>query len=55
VGLIGKLRVAGPQYAVGAKVDAELLLQRRGDVDLGEHAEAFFLQLIRYAGDGLFE
>ena len=37
-------RVARAQDHVAAKVDAELLLQRGLDVDLGEDPEAFLLQ-----------
>ncbi len=43
-GLVSHDRVAGPEDAVGTEVLSDLGLQRRLDVDLGQHAEAVSLE-----------
>jgi hypothetical protein len=45
-GTVGERRVARAQDAVARKIDVELLLHRRRNVDLGEDAEALFGKLL---------
>src|SRR6516225_3642169 len=43
-GLDGVIRVAGAEDAIRTEVLADLRLQRAGNVDLGQNAEAFALE-----------
>jgi hypothetical protein len=48
---VGELGVAGAEDDLGVDVDAELVLQRLADVDLGEDPEALFLEGVLHVGD----
>src|SRR5664279_3868391 len=52
--LVSERRVARAEDLVAAKVDVELLLQRRSDVDLGQDTEALGLERRRKSSQGLF-
>jgi hypothetical protein len=52
---VRELRIASSEDAVSRGIDAQFLLERCGDVDIGQYAETFLLELLGCASDRLVE
>jgi hypothetical protein len=52
---ISELRIACAKYPIGTKILAELRFERRLEVDIGKDAEAFEVQHLDHAGNGVAE